>query len=90
MEAFLESCGLAVQVYTLYPVASIGLHSERLTGVSSVSLYQLSCVLNAFPGLRSNILKLHFEGSATQKQRANVSALSGAIAGGGVTRLMGR
>lgn len=84
------SFGLAVRVYTPYPVVSIGLRSGRLTGVSSVSIYQQSCVLKTFPGLRSNILKLHYEGTASQKQRANVSAVSGAIAGGGVTRLMGR
>ncbi|GAQ40300.1 NADH-cytochrome B5 reductase [Aspergillus niger] len=40
-------------------------------------------------GLRSNILKLHYEDKATPKQRAYVSALSGGVAGGAVTRLMG-
>ena len=40
-------------------------------------------------GLRSNILKLHYQDNASPKQRSYVSALSGGIAGGGVTRLMG-
>lgn len=40
-------------------------------------------------GLRSNILSLHYEDRATPKQRAYVSAVSGGIAGGAVTRLMG-
>ena len=43
----------------------------------------------AATGLRSNILKLHYEDKATPKQRAYVSALSGGVAGGAVTRLMG-
>lgn len=40
-------------------------------------------------GLRSNILKIHYADNATPKERAYTSALSGGIAGGGVTRLMG-
>lgn len=40
-------------------------------------------------GLRSNILSLHYEDRATPKQRTYVSAVSGGIAGGTVTRLMG-
>lgn len=40
-------------------------------------------------GLRSNILKLHYQDNASPKQRSYVSALSGGVAGGGVTRLMG-
>ncbi|KAK1139816.1 hypothetical protein N8T08_011135 [Aspergillus melleus] len=40
-------------------------------------------------GLRNGILDLHFQGDATPRQRAYVSALSGGIAGGAVTRLMG-
>ncbi|KAI9930404.1 hypothetical protein MW887_011158 [Aspergillus wentii] len=43
----------------------------------------------AVSGLRSNILKLHYEDQASPKQRAYVSALSGGISGGAVTRLMG-
>ncbi|KAL1965744.1 hypothetical protein VTN77DRAFT_5244 [Rasamsonia byssochlamydoides] len=44
---------------------------------------------SSFWWIRSNILKLHFEDNATPKERAYTSALSGGIAGGGVTRLMG-
>lgn len=40
-------------------------------------------------GLRSNILNMHYEDKATAKHRSYVSALSGGIAGGGVTKLMG-
>ncbi|KAJ6164902.1 hypothetical protein N7470_003574 [Penicillium chermesinum] len=38
--------------------------------------------------MRSNIIKLHFENQTTPQQRAYVSALSGGISGGVVTRLM--
>ncbi|PYH56816.1 uncharacterized protein BO96DRAFT_434195 [Aspergillus niger CBS 101883] len=48
-----------------------------------------SLKVGAVSGLRSNILKLHYEDKATPKQRAYVSALSGGVAGGAVTRLMG-
>ncbi|OJI79439.1 hypothetical protein ASPTUDRAFT_78823 [Aspergillus tubingensis CBS 134.48] len=48
-----------------------------------------SLKVGAVTGLRSNILKLHYEDKATPKQRAYVSALSGGVAGGAVTRLMG-
>ncbi|KAE8353122.1 hypothetical protein BDV28DRAFT_148371 [Aspergillus coremiiformis] len=43
----------------------------------------------SFWWLRSNILKLHYEDNASPTQCAYVSALSGGIAGGAVTRLMG-
>ncbi|PYH41611.1 uncharacterized protein BP01DRAFT_305469, partial [Aspergillus saccharolyticus JOP 1030-1] len=39
--------------------------------------------------LRDNILKLHFENKADSKQLAYVSALSGGVSGGTVTRLLG-
>lgn len=40
-------------------------------------------------GLRSNILKLHYNDQASPQQRSYASALSGGVAGGGVTKLMG-
>ncbi|KAE8154651.1 hypothetical protein BDV25DRAFT_147220 [Aspergillus avenaceus] len=50
---------------------------------------QWSACGTSFWWLRSNILKLHYKDQASSKQRAYVSALSGGIAGGAVTRLMG-
>lgn len=41
-------------------------------------------------GVRSNILKLHFQNNATPKERSYTSAISGGIAGGAVTKLMGK
>ncbi|RJE23363.1 hypothetical protein PHISCL_04305 [Aspergillus sclerotialis] len=41
------------------------------------------------PGLRSSILELYYKGNASPLQRADVSAIAGGIAGGGVTRLLG-
>lgn len=41
------------------------------------------------PGLRSNIIKLHLKDQASPHERAYVSAVSGGISGGFVTRLMG-
>ncbi|PWY63596.1 NADH-cytochrome B5 reductase [Aspergillus eucalypticola CBS 122712] len=58
-------------------------------------IHSISCGIHwfacgaSFWWLRSNILKLHYEDKATPKQRAYVSALSGGVAGGAVTRLMG-
>ncbi|OJJ51226.1 hypothetical protein ASPZODRAFT_156160 [Penicilliopsis zonata CBS 506.65] len=58
-------------------------------------IHSVSCGIHwfacgtAFWWLRSNILKLHYDDKATEQQRAYTSALSGGIAGGGVTRLMG-
>ncbi|KAJ9244471.1 hypothetical protein DTO271D3_4019 [Paecilomyces variotii] len=44
---------------------------------------------SSFWWLRSNILKLHFQNDASPKERAYTSAISGGVAGGAVTRLMG-
>ncbi|OJJ37563.1 hypothetical protein ASPWEDRAFT_39276 [Aspergillus wentii DTO 134E9] len=58
-------------------------------------IHSISCGIHwaacgtSFWWLRSNILKLHYEDQASPKQRAYVSALSGGISGGAVTRLMG-
>ncbi|EYE96559.1 uncharacterized protein EURHEDRAFT_411063 [Aspergillus ruber CBS 135680] len=58
-------------------------------------IHSISCGIHWFAcgttfwWLRSNILNMHYEDKATPKQRSYVSALSGGIAGGGVTRLMG-
>ncbi|KAL2222056.1 hypothetical protein M432DRAFT_207353 [Thermoascus aurantiacus ATCC 26904] len=58
-------------------------------------IHSISCGIHwfacgaSFWWLRSNILKLHFQDNATPKERAYTSAISGGIAGGGVTRLMG-
>ncbi|GFF47777.1 hypothetical protein IFM58399_08133 [Aspergillus lentulus] len=58
-------------------------------------IHSISCGIHwfacgtSFWWLRSNILSLHYEDRATPKQRAYVSAVSGGIAGGAVTRLMG-
>ncbi|KAH8429532.1 uncharacterized protein LDX57_007194 [Aspergillus melleus] len=62
------------------PTQPPGLESNAL--LSAVKVGALS-------GLRNGILDLHFQGDATPRQRAYVSALSGGIAGGAVTRLMG-
>ena len=65
---------------------------EPPSGVSTPSLLALNVAKDTddlFPGLRNGILDLHFQGDATPRQRAYVSALSGGIAGGAVTRLMG-
>ncbi|PWY88938.1 hypothetical protein BO70DRAFT_377418 [Aspergillus heteromorphus CBS 117.55] len=43
----------------------------------------------SFWWLRSNLLSLHYEDKATPQQRSYVSALSGGVAGGTVTRMMG-
>jgi hypothetical protein len=40
-------------------------------------------------GLRSNIIKHHYQDKASPKERTYASALCGGIAGGSVTRLMG-
>ncbi|KAJ5993301.1 hypothetical protein N7451_009025 [Penicillium sp. IBT 35674x] len=58
-------------------------------------IHSLSCGIHWFAcgstfwWLRSNIIKLHFQDQASSKERAYVSALSGGISGGLVTRLMG-
>ena len=39
--------------------------------------------------MRSNIIKIHFQDQASPQERAYVSAFSGGISGGLVTRLMG-
>ncbi|KAL1849710.1 hypothetical protein Plec18167_005301 [Paecilomyces lecythidis] len=44
---------------------------------------------SSFWWMRSNILKLHFQNNASSRERAYTSAISGGIAGGAVTRLMG-
>lgn len=40
-------------------------------------------------GLRSNIIKHHYQDKASLKERTYASALCGGIAGGSVTKLMG-
>lgn len=40
-------------------------------------------------GLRSNIIKHHYQDEASPQERKYASALCGGIAGGGVTKLMG-
>ncbi|PLB36021.1 uncharacterized protein BDW47DRAFT_109332 [Aspergillus candidus] len=58
-------------------------------------IHSISCGIHwfacgtSFWWLRSNLIQLHYEGNASPKQQAYMSALSGGIAGGGVTRLMG-
>ncbi|KAL1999101.1 hypothetical protein VTN02DRAFT_5057 [Thermoascus thermophilus] len=58
-------------------------------------IHSISCGIHwfacgtSFWWLRSNILRLHFQDNATPQERAYTSALSGGIAGGGVTKLMG-
>ncbi|GKZ34897.1 hypothetical protein AbraIFM66950_005294 [Aspergillus brasiliensis] len=71
-----ELSGLLTRSFILSLAASTGLRVEPPFGLAAT-------------GLRSNILKLHYEDKATPKQRAYVSALSGGVAGGAVTRLMG-
>lgn len=95
MEGFQVSFDLLVTQWSiLYLVVSIGSPVEPLFGVSSLpscfpDVEKFSWCWTCFAGLRSNILKLHYEDNATAKQRAYVSAFSGGIAGGAVTRLMG-
>ncbi|KAJ5811569.1 hypothetical protein N7474_007870 [Penicillium riverlandense] len=58
-------------------------------------VHSISCGIHwfacgsSFWWLRSNFIKLHFKDEPSPSERAYVSALSGGIAGGGVTRLMG-
>ncbi|KAJ5585052.1 uncharacterized protein N7459_004852 [Penicillium hispanicum] len=58
-------------------------------------VHSLSCGIHWFAcgstfwWLRSNIIKLHFQDKASPQERSYVSALSGGISGGAVTRLMG-
>ncbi|RAH53414.1 NADH-cytochrome B5 reductase [Aspergillus piperis CBS 112811] len=69
-----ETAKMSGQAKSLYPEPNVLTSSLKVGAVT---------------GLRSNILKLHYEDKATPKQRAYVSALSGGVAGGAVTRLMG-
>lgn len=39
--------------------------------------------------IRSNILHFHYQNEATQQQRKYVSAISGGLSGGAITKLMG-
>uniref|UniRef100_A0A093VGQ5 Uncharacterized protein n=1 Tax=Talaromyces marneffei PM1 TaxID=1077442 RepID=A0A093VGQ5_TALMA len=39
--------------------------------------------------IRSNILHFHYQNEATQQQRKYVSAISGGLSGGAITRMMG-
>lgn len=41
------------------------------------------------PVIRSNILHFHYQNETTQQQRKYVSAISGGLSGGAITRLMG-
>ncbi|KAJ5102126.1 hypothetical protein NUU61_004348 [Penicillium alfredii] len=58
-------------------------------------VHSLSCGIHwsicgsAFWLIRSNIIKLHFQDQVSPNERVYVSALSGGISGGAVTRLMG-
>ncbi|PLB51164.1 hypothetical protein P170DRAFT_436247 [Aspergillus steynii IBT 23096] len=58
-------------------------------------IHSISCGIHwfacgtSFWWIRNGILDLHYQGEATPRQRAYVSALSGGLAGGAVTRLMG-
>ncbi|KAJ5257033.1 hypothetical protein N7478_013137 [Penicillium angulare] len=58
-------------------------------------IHSLSCGIHwaacgsTFWWLRSNIIKLHLQDQASPQERAYVSAISGGISGGVVTRLMG-
>lgn len=89
MEVLLVWSGLPIQWYTPFHAGSIGLSVDLHSGVSpSLHCYWIIPYWVA-TGLRSNILKLHYQDNASPKQRSYVSALSGGIAGGGVTRLMG-
>lgn len=45
--------------------------------------------LNLGTGLRSNIIKHHYQDKASLQERTYTSALCGGIAGGSVTKLMG-
>lgn len=55
--------------------------------ISLLLAQQTNCALHL--GLRSNIIKLHFQDKTSPQERAYVSALCGGISGGVVTRLMG-
>ncbi|RAL14892.1 uncharacterized protein BO97DRAFT_403928 [Aspergillus homomorphus CBS 101889] len=77
---------------------SLGLVYGGVAGVirsPNPVIHSLSCGVqwaatgSGFWFLRENILKYQFENNADSKQRAYVSALSGGIAGGTVTRLLG-
>ncbi|KAJ5083576.1 hypothetical protein N7456_013003 [Penicillium angulare] len=58
-------------------------------------IHSVSCGIHwaacgsTFWWLRSNIIKLHLQDQASPQERAYVSAISGGISGGVVTRLMG-
>ncbi|KAI9369325.1 hypothetical protein BJX61DRAFT_520029 [Aspergillus egyptiacus] len=58
-------------------------------------IHSISCGIHwfacgaSFWWLRSNLLKHYYEEKATSKQRTYASAVSGGVAGGAVTRLMG-
>ncbi|CAG8055380.1 unnamed protein product [Penicillium olsonii] len=59
-------------------------------------IHSLSCGIHwsicgsSFWWLRSNIIKHHYQDEASPQERKYASALCGGIAGGGVTKLMGR
>lgn len=69
--------------------ASTGLHVVQHFGVRQSLLLSGISELILGTGLRSNIIKLHFQDKTSPQERAYVSALSGGISGGLVTRLMG-
>jgi len=53
------------------------------------SLTNRSLTLELVTGMRSNIIKHHFQDQASPQDRAYVSAFCGGLSGGVVTRLMG-
>ncbi|KAL3478670.1 hypothetical protein BJX99DRAFT_256318 [Aspergillus californicus] len=53
------------------------------------ALLASSLKVGALSGLRSNLLTHYYEDKATSKQRGYASTVSGGVAGGAVTRLMG-
>ncbi|CBF78572.1 uncharacterized protein ANIA_07347 [Aspergillus nidulans FGSC A4] len=75
-------------------MVSTGLCVEPLFGVSIrlVTPEAYSGILTDWgfiSGLRGNILKHYYEDQATSKQRTYASTISGGVAGGAVTKLMG-
>ena len=72
-------------------MASTGLHAAQRFGVCGDTLcfILLMSNLNIETGLRSNIIKHHYQDKASLKERTYASALCGGIAGGSVTKLMG-
>lgn len=86
------SSSLPTQSFIPYHAASTGLHAVHPSGVCLVctcSTYRSITNLELAVGMRSNIIRHHFQDQASPQDRAYVSALCGGLSGGVVTRLMG-